>query len=445
MAKGWYGITGAGLAFWLAACASTPVERVAPGVEASIALAPKGSTWEVRYALPRPATELRFERVDHQGMRALHWTPLDAAFEIVATPDGEVVRRIDGATFSHAGFAMPPRYVQLEKDYAPFSPFSDGGLLIHSGRFHACVERCEGGIALNWRLRIIPPAGAHAIVGGQVVAEADFIDTQPGTNVYVGKARPLDTPDVVAVVDPAMPAGVRDRLNTLLPRLMDLYGEELGRLPSRPMLFASRDERHPGGGYGYQGGTLPGQVFMHVYGRSDAFATQDFADRMDSFFAHEAAHMFQRYPSLAEQGDSWIHEGGAEAMALLALARLGEIGPELLQARVDGAVASCARGIGEAPLVPLPPSGRFELTYTCGLVVQMAVDAASRRGGGQACDLFCVWRDFQGRVDAGAPWTTETFVQVVADRIDGDTARFVREAVTTSPADPVAYLRAGLE
>src|SRR3970040_2762518 len=106
---------------------------------------------------------------------------------------------------------------------------------------------------------------------------------------------------------------------------MALYEVELGRLPSRPMLYASREERFPGGGYGYQGGTLPGQVFMHVYGRSDAFATRDFADRMDSFFAHEAAPLYQRFPSLAGQGDSWIHEGGADAMALLALARLGEI------------------------------------------------------------------------------------------------------------------------
>ena len=446
MSKGRSGITGALLVASLAACAAAPVERAAPMAEATIDVAPNGSTWEVDYTLPRPVAALRFARVDHHGTRARDWTPLEPGFELVATDDGEVVRRRDGATISRVGFAMQPQYVLFEKDYAPFSPFGDGGLLIHSGRLHACAERCEDDVEYRWRVRITPPAGAHAIVAGQVVAGGDFLDTQPGTNVYVGQARPLDTPDVVAVVDAAMPGGIRDRLAMLLPRLMDLYGDELGRLPSRPMLYASRDERYPGGGYGYQGGTLPGQVFMHVYGRNDAFATEAFAVRMDSFFAHEAAHLYQRFPSLAEQGDSWIHEGGADAMSLLALARLGEIDAETARTRVDEAVAVCAKGIGQAPLLPLPASGRFELTYACGLVVQMAVDAAARRSTiGPACDLFCVWREYQRRVDAGAPWTTATFVQVVADRVDSDTAHFVREAVTTSPADPGAFLRAGLE
>lgn len=432
------------VAAWLAGCASAPVESPAIPAEAVIDLAPNGPAWEVRYTLPREVEELRFARVDHQGMRAKHWTPLDRGFELVATPDGEVVRRTDGATFSRVGFAMPPRYAQLEKDYAPFSPFSDGGLLIHTGRLHACAVRCDGGVAHEWRMRIVPPAGAHAIVAGEVVAQADFRETQPGTNVYVGRARPLETPDLVAVVDPALAGDVRERLNTLLPRLMVFYGDELGRLQSRPMLFASRDEAHPGGGFGFQGGTLPGQVFMHVYGRNDAFASPEFADRVDGFFAHEAAHMYQRFPALAEQGDSWIHEGGADAKALLALTRLGEITPGEVQARLGGAIASCAAGIGEAPLLPLPSSGRFELTYACGLVVQMAVEAAARAADG-SCDLFCVWREFQRRVDAGAPWTTATFVQVVAERVGEDTAQFVRGAVTTSPDDPEAFLRAAFE
>lgn len=425
----------------LAACAVAPRVDGKPLTEASIDVAANGSAWEVHYTLPRPVAALRFARVDYGGTRARGWQPLDPKLEVLAGPDGEVVRRRDGATFSEASFAMQPRYEKLENDYAPFSPFGDGGMLIHSGRLHVCAGRCEGGVENRWRVRITPPAGAHVIHGGKVVPKVDFYDAQPGTNIYIGRARPVATSDVVAVIDTTMPTGIRDRLATLLPRLMDLYGQELGRLPTRPMLYASRDEQHPGGGYGYQGGTLPGQVFMHVYGRNDEFSTGDFAKRMDSFFAHEAVHLYQRVPPLAEKGDSWIHEGGAEAMALLALTRMGEIESAEVQEIITGAIASCAEGIRETPLIPLPATGRFELTYTCGLVVQMAVDAAGRRAPSQSCDLFCVWREFQRRVDAGAPWTTATFVQVVSDRVGPGAANLTLKAVTTSPDDPVAFLQ----
>ena len=39
-------------------------------------------------------------------------------------------------------FTLTPTYRHLSKDYAPFSPFSDGGLLFHSGRFFACADEC---------------------------------------------------------------------------------------------------------------------------------------------------------------------------------------------------------------------------------------------------------------------------------------------------------------
>lgn len=433
----------AGLLLSSSGCAGLRHAPQTAHVEADIHLRPAAGAWVAEYALPKPAQALRFSRPDLARTRVRDWAPLDPAFELAADDGGEVLRRRDGRAFERVALAMPPRYVQLEKDYAPFSPFGDGGLLIHTGRLHACADTCAGDSARRWRIRVSPPEGAHAIVAGAVVREGDFIDADAGTNVYVGRARPVETPHVLAVIDEAMPAEVRARLTAMLPRLMDVYTGEFGPLATRPMLYASRDEQHPGGGYGYQGGTLPGQVFMHVYGRNEAFLAPGFGDRLDSFFAHEAAHLYQGYPALAEAGDAWIHEGGAEAMALLALSRLGVMDASAIRARVDEAAGACAEAIGKAPLVPLPATGRFDAVYACGLAVQMQVDSAARRATAGACDLFCVWRAFRARVEAGAPWSTDTFADAVAERVDEPTARFVREAVTTRPADPAALLRNG--
>ena len=418
---------------------SLQAAEAAPAV--AIDLVP-GEQWEVRYTLSAPARELRFVRPDAKGNRASSWTSPDPGFTVTLEDGEEVVRRKDGAAFDAAAFHMAPHYTQLEKDYAPFAPFGDGGMLVHTGRFHACAGPCAGGE--RFQVRLQPPTGAHAIVHGKVVDAVRFEDGDSGTNLYVGRALPVTTPDVVAVIDGAFPADTRARLESLLPRLMAFYGREFGVLPTRPMLYASRDENHPGGGYGYQGGTLPGQVFMHFYGRHEAFGTPAFAARVDWFFAHEAAHLYQRFESLTDPGDSWIHEGGADALAAVALQSLEVIDREDVQARLQQSVDACAKGISQHPLKQAHAQGSFDAYYSCGFVLQMAVDAAARRASDGACGLACVWRDFQAQVAAGKPWSADTFIAAAAGRTDARTAAFLRAVVIDVVGRPATELREGL-
>jgi hypothetical protein len=216
----------------LACLAATTSQAASPRAAAKIELVPAADLWEVRYTLPAPARELRFARANGKGHRAATWTPVDAQWEIATEGEEEIVRRRDGKPFDHAAFRMAPRYAVLEKDYAPFSPFGDGGMLVYTGQFHACAGACKGGE--THALRLQPPAAAHAIVHGKVVDAVDFVDEADGTNLYIGRATPVDTPDVVAVIDRAFPADTRARLESLLPRLMAFYGSEFGALPSRP-------------------------------------------------------------------------------------------------------------------------------------------------------------------------------------------------------------------
>jgi len=421
---------------------SSPLLAAPSPTPVSIALSQHEAQWEVRYSLPKPVAELRFEREDRKGTRASTWQAVDPALAVSVVDGEEVVRRSDGKPFSEAAFRMAPLYIQMDKDYAPFSPFGDGGLLIYTGRFHACAEKCTGEESFHTSLQ--PPAGAHAIFNGKVVDSLDFEDRNDGTNVYVGRAEPVATPDVVAVIDPTLPQDVRTRLDSLLPRLMAFYGKEFGVLETRPMLFASSDANHPGGGYGYQGGTLPGQVFVHRYGQNAAFGTPEFLARQDWFFAHEAAHLYQHYPSLADEGDSWIHEGGADALAAVALQSLDVIDEDAVKSRLQSSSDTCAAGLSKAPLRKSHVDGNFDSFYSCGFVMQMAVDAAAKRASDGKCGLPCVWRDFQAKVSAGAPWSTDTFIGVAAERIDKNTAKFLLAVAGEAPTQPADVLRGGL-
>jgi hypothetical protein len=408
-----------------------------------IALAPVGDVWRVTYTLVQPAAALRFTREDRAGNRARTWRAVDDGFELVQVDGVETMRRVDGAAFITARFDVPPLYMPLDKDYAPFSPFGDGGLLIHTGRFHACAGACAE--VPGWRFTVEPPAGRHVIHEGRVSAEAvTFEDHDSGTKLYVGAAEPVETEHVVAVIDEAFLPLARRQLESLLPRLMAFYAHALGALPSRPMLFASHDAAHPGGDYGFQGGTLPGQVFVHLYGRHDNLDHDDFAARMNWFFAHEAAHLYQHYALASDPGQAWIHEGGAEALAAIALLRFGLLDTHGLRTRVQPALQQCAAGIGDHPLNESAANGTFANYYSCGLLMHLAVDAAARRRSDGDCDLLCVWRAFQDRVSAGEPWNQQVFLDVVATHAGRDVAAFLREAADTAQADAAAFLQAGL-
>jgi hypothetical protein len=421
---------------------AAPASRAAeiPHIE----LARHGDDWRVTYLFETPVQELRFAREDAKGNRASTWRPVDDLAVLALEEGVEVARASDGKPFRQLAFEMAPRYMPLDKDYAPFSPFRDGGLLIHTGRFFACAPAC-GDDSVAWPFSIEPPRGSHVIHDGATSDERiDFVDRDSGTNVYVGTATPVETSHVVAVVDPEFPAEARKQLTELFPRLMDYYAQRLGALPHKPMLFASRDAKHPGGGQGHQGGTLPGQVFVHLYGPAPDGDPQAFADAMSAFFAHEAAHLYQRYEASREEDAAWLHEGGADAFALLALQDLGLLAAGQRESRTAQALAQCAAGLKGFALKDAGARGAFDDYYRCGMLMHLAVDAAARRQSAGSCDLFCVFRAVLDRVGAGADWSAETWYATVDEFAGKITGRFVREAAMQPHADPRRFFEGGL-
>lgn len=403
--------------------------------------------WRVHYVFEAPVREFRFARADAQGRRARGWRSEDEALSIVREGDEEVVRRRDGEAFDEAAFTMAPRYETLDKDYAPFSPSGDGGLLVHTGRFFACAPRCDDdGESPAWSFDVTAPDAQILHAGERFDEHAEFIERDSGTNLYVGSTEPVETSHVLAVIDAKFPPVAREMLETTFPKLMDFYAQRLGALPQKPMLFASNDEAHAGGGYGRQGGTLPGQVFMHLYGVQPEQANPKAgAEVLRGFFAHEAAHLYQGHEAGRDEANAWLHEGGAEAFSLLALQELGLLDADARKALVAGALQACAQGTRGTALVASAQRGRFDDYYRCGLLMQLAVDAAARRQSDGSCDLFCVWRDFKRRVAAGADFSAETFYASVDELAGAATGRFLREAAMKPQADVAGFYARGLE
>jgi hypothetical protein len=385
-----------------------------------------GMQWQVRYDLTEPVTSLQFVRSPDDS-RPRTWLP-DQGFEIVKTESGDVARRKDAAAFRTVRFRMSPTYSKLPKDYAPFSPFGDGGMLFHTGRLFACAGPCPDDE--SWSMDLWADDEDRILLDGKTLqARAHWTDRGEGRVVYVGKGLAQQTRDFVAVIDAALPDDIRGRLLLQLPRFMHLFSSKLGALPRRPMLFVSYDTAYAPG-WGQQGGVLGDQVFTHFYGSKwpDNVRKPEFADGLAWHLAHEAAHLYQRGVFAQEPGDAWIHEGAAEAFA--AIAMQPEAAQFVRSAR-ETAASKCAELIAEKSIREAIAAGKFDAAYKCGMLLNLTVDARIRTATGKD-GLYAVWSDYLRRLSRKDAVHGETLYLEAVSAVGGaDTAAWLRNAVAT--------------
>lgn len=384
-----------------------------PPVSLHIARAPDNAV-RAEYTLARPARALHFApQLD--GYRAKDWQPEPGAFRWVREGDGERIERTDGKPFTRLSLDIPVRYRALEKSYAPFSPFSDGGMLIYSGHFQACTALpCKGTEPLA--VTITAQGETIGVGGKRSQGAAAFVSREEGTKVYIGNAEPVATSGFLAIVDPALQPGLRDHLLESLPQSMRDFAAIYGPLTITPELYVSLDPQPPANtSLSSQGGTLPGQVFIHLYG--DGWRKPIKLGEvlwLDWFFAHEAAHFFQRAGTndvIGPDSEAWIHEGGADAMAALVMRGRGDAERSYVTRRIAEARKACSDGLAGVALNVASRAGKFDLHYQCGMLIALAIDADVRRASGGTKGLHDVNRRFFATVRAGTPWNGTSFLE----------------------------------
>ena len=415
----------------VAGCTTSGFEGpiTSPTVARIAILAETPEQWIAAYHLPAPVTELVFARQPDDS-RTKDWQP-SRDFEIIRTGGAERLRRKDGAPFAYAKVSVPAAYRDLPMDYAPFSPFGDGGMLAYSGRFFACPVECSG--AAVFQMQLTAPGHTILVDGVRHKDNATWRDSAEGRSVYVGETAPVETPDFLSVIDAALPEKIRTQLAADLPGFMRFFAERMGALPERPMLFASYDIR-PTAGFGRQGGTLPGQVFVHFYGEAwpEQMAKPGFGADLAWHFAHEAAHLYQRQAYVGSDASSWIHEGGAEAFAAIAMRAQGQAAGA--DAHIAASAATCAKKLSARSVHGALTAGDYDVAYACGLQINLALDAELRRVAPSSDGLFTVWRRFQDQVKGREPAEDDFLAAIAFVGNDGLAAR-VRDMVDTpSPA-----------
>ncbi len=404
----------------------------------------KDNSWSLTYSTQVPAIRIAFIRnpSDHRVRR---WQPKDDGFEVVYLDGQEFIQRKDGAGFTEVTVSLTPTYVHLGKDYAPFSPFSDGGMLIHSGRFFACVNEC-GENTNGWPIKVNAPKGEFVIVDGELYqGSASWIGYNSGSKVYIGKQQPVKTNTFVGVFDQALPASLKTGLDQNIPKLMAYFSQHLGEIPgSKPMLYASYSNK-PGGDS--QGGTFAKQIFMHwdmdTLGQKQN--DSEFVNRTLWFFAHEVAHFFQRgsegEPLYGEQNQSWLHEGHAEYLAAQAVTALFAKQRSYVANKIEKMQSQCIEGLSQMALLDAAAKRQFRLYYSCGYFIHKSIDDAAKTKSGGEHSLHDVWQTFRVLVEKGGSSNAATLWQAASQFVPQETIELLQQLTESKLENPGALLK----
>lgn len=402
----------------------------------------KSGEWFLSYRLKFPVKSLGFSR-NPDDSRTKRWISLSEKIELVYKNGKEIIVASNDSDFTEAKFKLTANYAALPKDYAPFSPFSDGGLLLHSGRFFACIDSCAEEDNL-WNISLKTETQDQIIINGRIYREAvQWQDRDNGQNIYVGKLNPIENSHAIAIVDPGLPESIRSSLQSDIPKMMDYFSSRLGQLPSsqKPSLFASYAKIQDGH---TQGGTLPGQIFMHWNSNSLEKHAKNQKFIVDTlwFFAHEVAHLFQSSKNGQldhEPNQSWIHEGNAEFLALSYIEENYPDAKNYIENRLKQKKSSCLKGLRETSLNKAADKGKFALYYSCGVLIHKAIDEAiSFRS--KKRNIFYLWRTYRSKVGSGEKAGEELFLEIVDDLTDFDFRKKLERALKTQSVDALKDL-----
>lgn len=261
--------------------------------------------------------------------------------------------------------------------------------------------------------------------------------------VYFGRQQAVDSDGVIAVFDPAMPAGARQNILQTMPAVNELLAREFGFRPASPYMVLMAADLDAFDGYSVKGGTQLNQILFTLKGREVVALMQRDPSHFPRLTAHEVIHLWQEehwFQSL-DDGHPWLHEGSADALAFEILRRIGIYDREQYQHAWQATEDRCLDLLAETSVRDAPEAGMFDAVYACGALVNRLVGEAlspDDPGAGVIRLWWAMsdWPEAQRRV-AGDPlfFTTLESLQFSSGQVEA-----LRRFLTRNAESPVAEL-----
>ncbi len=385
----------------------------------------------VLYEWRRVRREMTFFNIAGE-YRERRWTVATTGFEIVRSDDDDRVRRTDGKRFKRVEIIARPDVVRLDKEYQPVTRYGAGGAMLYTGHLWP-ITKARGRV--NATFDFTPSPGAQVVTFGDRALRLEnwrSPEAHPAF-VYMGPLAPVETDDVMALIDPEAPRWIVADFNDIVPRAFAVLSDLFGFTPeTKPNLFLSADLSGEPGRLSYAGDALPAQFQIMLHGGAWRQANKKARDVFRHSTIHEAVHLWQAAarPSNNETPE-WIHEGGADAITAEVLVALGEWDSAAFEANAAAARAECARELGGGSLNGASARQDFRALYTCGQVI---ADAVAIAGGGTSASF---WQSLIEQARDADGYTEAMFYELIEERTgDAEFARAVRHFAQTPLAEP---------
>ena len=259
---------------------------------------------------------------------------------------------------------------------------------------------------------------------------------------YVGKHKPEKLADHQVLYDTGLSTHLRLMFDEMLPKVIDYFAARLNPKHDDLVFSISQQDESFDGQSGSKGGVVENQVFFHFYGDIWRNPEEMDAQWVPMFIAHEVAHVFQDHYKLGIR-QSWLTEGSADAMALLATMDLGYWQESDRSIYLKQAFAECVSAIKQGQLPAEITADNFRAGYDCGLLMHLAADSALRRASAGALNLFTLWNEFTDERQADVLPDAESYLQLLREHVPA-TADFIETMIKERIGDPNIFIGSGM-
>lgn len=298
-------------------------------------------TWRADYLFSQPVTAMRFEPVG--DLRKSAWKVLTPGVTLTTDATHDALAAADGKPLRQLSVEISAIEQPLGKYYLATDRFSDGGRLIYLGflQGEALQDKAVRDIAANFTLEGL---GKENVL---MPATGDAPSSGATPYAYFGPQSPVAAGEGQVLLDPQLSAWAQSLLLDTTAKMSVYYSAAYGQKLRKPMLLmvAVNDTATPG--LSFKGGVVGAQIAYRFGGT--ALLTPESPKKRElltQIVAHEMAHLWQnnvRRGGISDQSPPWVHEGGAEAMALDGLLRTGIWSAEQGKAYTDATVGECEK------------------------------------------------------------------------------------------------------
>ncbi|MES3025714.1 MAG: hypothetical protein V4857_29400 [Pseudomonadota bacterium] len=311
--------------------------------------------WLVDYRFQSAVTSITLPSVGEYRQKA--WKLLTPGLRLKTAADNDVISR-DGKPFKAVSVEITTFDGLAPKAYAPFNRFTDGGTAMFLGLLQGEAHKGQHAFAMSTDVRL------KGLAGENVIAPPLNKLTRGGERgyAYFGPAQAVSIGNTKFLLDPQTPAWSRETMLDVGAKMSQYY-EKAYQRPLKDELFIMLSVAgYEAPGISIKGDAVMGQLSYRFDGKELLGDHPKKRELLTRLVAHEMAHLWQLNIERGGVGedDPWIHEGGAEAMALDGLLNTGLLSQEKIAAYRKAQTATCEK-LGNSVAT-------YDGIYACGLV-----------------------------------------------------------------------------